>query len=103
MARGEIAAVFKALAKEAAEAAQRISASVAKLTERTAEIEEANLADLARTDAKAAEAITAAGRSAEGTTPVTVVPSSGRTFVSTPWGTVYDIPAEYVGAWPSWP
>ena len=93
MAEGEIAAVFKALAKEAAETARRISASVAKLTERTAEIEEANLAALARTDAKAAEAITAAGRGAGGTPPPTVVPSAGRTFVSTPWGTVYDVPA----------
>jgi hypothetical protein len=93
MAEGEIAAVFKALAKDAAETARRIAASVARLTERTAEIEEANLAALAGTDAKAAEAITAAGRKGGGTPPTNVVPSSGRTFVSTPWGAVYDVPA----------
>ena len=93
MAEGELGAVFRALARDAAEAARKIAESAAKLAERTAEIEETNLAALAKTDAKAADAITAAGKKAGGTPPTNVLPSSGRTYVSTPWGAVYDVPA----------
>ena len=92
MGEGELSAAFRALAKSAAEAAERVTAKTARFAERTAEIEEGNLGALARTDQKAAEAITGAGRS-----PVNVIPSSGRTFVTTPGGRTYDVPAGWVG------
>lgn len=62
MPEGEIAAVFKALAKDAAETARNVSESVAKLTAKTADTEEANLAAILETDARAADNITAAGK-----------------------------------------
>jgi len=62
MGEGEIAAIFRALARDAAETARNISESVAKLTEKTAENEESNLAALLETDARAADKITAAGK-----------------------------------------
>jgi len=62
MAEGEIAAVFRALARDAAETARNVAESVAKLTEKTAETEESNLAAILETDAKAAENIAAAGK-----------------------------------------
>jgi hypothetical protein len=92
MGEGELSAAFKALAKSAADAAERITAKAAQFAERTAETEETNLRALARTDQRAAEAITAAGRS-----PVNVLLSSGRTFVTTPGGRTYDIPAGWPG------
>jgi hypothetical protein len=57
MADGELAAVFKGLAKDAAEAAGKITESVAKLSEQTADIEESNLAHMLETDAKSADDI----------------------------------------------
>jgi hypothetical protein len=92
MREGELGAVFKALAKNVSEAAERIAAKAAQFAERTAEIEEINLSALARTDQKAAEAITAAGRRT-----TNVLPTSGRTFVTTPGGHTYDIPAGWPG------
>ncbi|MFI6078613.1 hypothetical protein ACIA5C_44550 [Actinoplanes sp. NPDC051343] len=92
MAGGELGAAFKALAKSAAGAAERITAKVAQFAERTAEIEETNLGALARADQKAAQAITSAGRS-----PVNVLPSSGGTFVTTPGGRTYDVPSGWQG------
>jgi hypothetical protein len=62
MAEGEIAAVFRALAKDAAETARNVADSVAKLTEKTAETEESNLAAILEADAKAADNIAAAGK-----------------------------------------
>ena len=64
MAEGEISAVFRALAKDADKAAEDIAASVARVTERAAANEEANLARVLETDARAAEDIAAAGRNA---------------------------------------
>jgi hypothetical protein len=61
MADGELGAVFRALAKDAAEAAERASESVAKVTEQTANIEERNVSEILEADAKAADRITAAG------------------------------------------
>ena len=89
---GGLAAAFKALAQSASEAAERITAKAAKFAERTADIEETNLGALARTDQRAADAITSAGRN-----PVNVLPSSGGTFVTTPGGRTYDIPAGWTG------
>jgi hypothetical protein len=63
MADGELAAVFKALAKDAAEAAGKITESVAKLSEQTADIEESNVAKLLDLDAKSAEDIASVGKS----------------------------------------
>jgi hypothetical protein len=65
MADGELGAVFRALAKDAAEAAETASKSIAKVTEQTADIEERNLSEILEADAKAADRITAAGN--EGT------------------------------------
>jgi hypothetical protein len=62
MADGELAAVFRALAKDAAQTAENIAKSVAKITEETANITESNAAKLLESDAKAAERITSAGR-----------------------------------------
>jgi hypothetical protein len=94
---GELGAVFKGLARQAATTARNIAESAAKLAEKTARIEESNLAALGSSDAKAAEAITAAGKKGATVAATTVVPSSGRTFVSTPWGAVYDVPAGWTG------
>jgi hypothetical protein len=62
MADGELGAVFRALAKDAAEAAEKAAKSIARVTETTAETEERNVAEMLGTDAKAAEQITAAGK-----------------------------------------
>jgi hypothetical protein len=97
MAKGELGAAFKALAIRAADAAGRIAAKVAQFTERTAEIEETNLDALALVDQRAAKAITAAGRGSGGTPPTNLLPSSGKTFVTTPWGRTYDVPAGWPG------
>jgi hypothetical protein len=61
MADGELAAVFRGLAKDAAETAENITKSVAKVTHDTADIVETNAAKLLESDAKAAERIKAAG------------------------------------------
>jgi len=66
MAEGGLGAVFKALARDAARAAGRISESVAKVTELTAAIEERNLGEIIESDAKAADAIAAAGKKGGG-------------------------------------
>jgi hypothetical protein len=62
MADGELSAVFRALAKDAAEAAKNAAESIAKVTEQTANIEERNVAAILEADAKAADRITAAGK-----------------------------------------
>lgn len=62
MADGELAAVFKGLAKDAAEAAGKITESVAKLSEQTADIEESNVAKLLDLDAKSADDIASVGK-----------------------------------------
>jgi len=61
MAEGELGAVFRALAKDAAEAAEKASESIAKVAEQTANIEERNVAEILDADAKAADRITATG------------------------------------------
>ena len=61
MADGELGAVFRALAKDAAEAAEHASESIAKVTEQTANIEERNLSEILDADAKAADRTTTAG------------------------------------------
>jgi hypothetical protein len=65
MAEGELGAVFRGLAKDAAETAERMTASMAKVTEQTADIEEKNVAELVESDARAAERIAAAGGKSE--------------------------------------
>jgi hypothetical protein len=62
MANGELGAVFRALAKDAAEAAEKAAKSLAKVTEQTADIEERNVAAILEADAKAADRITTAGK-----------------------------------------
>ena len=61
MADGELGAVFRGLAKDAAEAAEKASESIEKVTEQTANIEERNVSEILDADAKAADRITAAG------------------------------------------
>jgi len=60
MADGELAAVFRGLAKDAAETAENIAKSVARVTHDTADIVEDNAAKLLESDAKAAERLKAA-------------------------------------------
>jgi hypothetical protein len=62
MADGELGAVFRALAKDAAQAAEHASESIAKVTEQTANIEERNVSEILEADAKAADRIGAAGK-----------------------------------------
>jgi hypothetical protein len=64
MAEGELGAVFRGLAKDAAAAGRNAAESVAKFAEKTAEIEEKNVAELAAADARAAERLQAALRNA---------------------------------------
>jgi hypothetical protein len=59
---GELAAVFRALARDVAQAGRRVAASIARLADKTADIEEGNLARLLETDSKAADNMTAAGK-----------------------------------------
>jgi hypothetical protein len=58
MADGELAAVFKGLAKDADQAAGNIAHSVGRLAEKTADNEEGNLARTLSTDAEHAQAFT---------------------------------------------
>jgi RHS repeat-associated protein len=58
MAGGELAAVFKGLAEDADQAAGNIAESVAKLGEKTAENEEANVSRTMETEAKNAKSFT---------------------------------------------
>jgi hypothetical protein len=60
MAGGELPAVFRALAQDAAEGAEKAAESLAKVTEQTANIEESNVSEVLEADAKAADRITAA-------------------------------------------
>lgn len=62
MPGGEFGAVFRALARRAAESAERISGRMAGLTHETADAVEANARSLARSDADAAARFEAAGR-----------------------------------------
>jgi papain fold toxin 1 (glutamine deamidase) of polymorphic toxin system len=62
MPGGELGAVFKGLAKDAAEAAGKITESAAKLSEQTADIEENNLAHMLQTDARSADDIASVGK-----------------------------------------
>jgi hypothetical protein len=61
MADGELDAVFRALAKDAAEAAGHAAESIAKVTEQTADIEERNVSEILDADANAADRMTTAG------------------------------------------
>lgn len=65
MADGEVGAVVEGLAKDAAEAGDGIADSIANVSEKAADIEEANLESLEAADAKAGEALEAA----DSTTP----------------------------------
>jgi hypothetical protein len=62
MAEGELGAVFRGLAKDAATAGRNAAQSIARFTEKTAAIEERNVADLAAADARAVERLRATGR-----------------------------------------
>jgi hypothetical protein len=64
---GELAAIFRGLVNDATQVGQKIAASVARLAERTADIEEADVARLLEADRKAADDIAdAGGRSTAG-------------------------------------
>jgi hypothetical protein len=62
MAEGELGAIFRGVAKDAAAAGRNAAESVARFVEKAAEIEEKNVAELAAADARAAERLQAAGR-----------------------------------------
>jgi hypothetical protein len=62
MAEGELGAVFEGLAGDATDAGSNIAESVAKLTEKTADTEEANLEEVLAADARANQAIRDAGQ-----------------------------------------
>ncbi|HEX7657935.1 MAG TPA: hypothetical protein VF444_00540 [Pseudonocardiaceae bacterium] len=74
MAEGELGAVFKALAKDADEAAGNVSESLARLSEETAEREETSLANIAENEAQTAEAF---NKIARGEDPAAGVPRPG--------------------------
>ena len=61
MGGGELAAIFRGLVNDATQVGQKIAASVARLAERTADIEEADVARLLEADRKAADDIADAG------------------------------------------
>jgi hypothetical protein len=69
MAEGEIGAAFENLSHDAAEAGADIAESVANLTEKTADIEAANLDRTLAQDGKAAENLEAAGRGSKNSSP----------------------------------
>jgi len=62
MAGGEFGAVFRALAKRAAESAERITGRMSAFTHETADAVETNARDLGRSDANAGARLQAAGR-----------------------------------------
>ncbi len=90
MAEGEVGAVFEGLAKDAGEAGESISESMAKVSEKAADIEEASLESLEAADAKAAQAFDAAGR---GDAPGSVGTGGGPLETGIPLG--FPGPAEY--------
>jgi hypothetical protein len=65
MSEGELAAVFKGLAEDAAQAGEDIAESIAKFTDDTANIEDANIARTLAVDADAARAANAIGKQAD--------------------------------------
>jgi hypothetical protein len=65
MSEGELAAVFKGLAEDAGEAGGEIAESIAKFTDETADIEDANVARTLAADADTARAANAIGKQAE--------------------------------------
>jgi hypothetical protein len=65
MSEGELAAVFKGLAEDAGEAGEQIAESVAKFTDETADIEDANVARTLAADADTARAAAAIGKEAD--------------------------------------
>jgi hypothetical protein len=77
---GELAAIFRGLARDAAQVGQRIAMSTAKLAEKTADIEEGNLGRLLKTDQKAADDIAAAGRRSAGDGRPSDMDTMGRNF-----------------------
>lgn len=79
MAGGGLSAVLRALARDAAGTAGRITESVAKITEQTAAIEEGNLREILASDARAAEAIAKAGGRMRRGVPSTHAPVRYRT------------------------
>lgn len=89
MAEGELGAVFKGLAKDAADAAETISESVAKVSEQAADLEEANLARIFETDAKAADDLAAIGRKGTADGPGT---AAGTSLTGPPWRVADDVP-----------
>jgi Bacterial toxin 24 len=64
MSEGELAAVFKALAEDAGDAGGEIAESIAKFTDETANIEDANVARTLAADADTARAANAVGQEA---------------------------------------
>jgi hypothetical protein len=65
MGSGEIAAVFKALAADAARAAGNIAHSVGGIAEKTADIEESNLRSLLDSDSRVADSFKNLGRGSD--------------------------------------
>jgi hypothetical protein len=64
MSEGELAAVFKGLAEDAGEAGGEIAESIAKFTDETADIEDANVARTLAADASTAHAASTIGKEA---------------------------------------
>lgn len=64
MSEGELAAAFEGLAEDTAQAGEEIAGSIAKFTDETADIEDANVARTLATDAEAARAAAAIGKDA---------------------------------------
>jgi hypothetical protein len=90
MAEGEVGAVFEGLAKDAAEAGEGLAESIAKVSDKVADIEEANLVSLEAADAKAAQLLDAAGRD---DAPGTVAPAGAPLETGIPLG--FSGPGEY--------
>jgi hypothetical protein len=65
MSEGELAAAFEGLAEDTAQAGGEIADSIAKFTDETADIEDANVARTLATDAEAARAAAAIGKEAD--------------------------------------
>lgn len=76
MAEGELEAVFKGLAEDAAQAGEKVAGSLAKLGEKTAENEEANLARILDAEAENVRAADAIGK--EGASAGEGNPAGGR-------------------------
>jgi hypothetical protein len=84
MGRGQLSAAFRGLARNAAEAGQKMADAVAKAAEKTAAIEEKNVAALLAADARAAKRLeaVAAGRGPWQAATTVVGPAKGKALRS---------------------